>query len=201
MLPRGIFASFPSLIPGVSEFWFSMLTTGSVFGGAIAESRHKPISGGGGRVIALGAGEPAIAVGKVGGNRERAAVELADKETVSPRELPGLAAEFVGEIDGLPAGDEVLEGERHEPERRFRESKVESRPRRGEQAAFERFFRRSALYFLPSPLYSPLANRGDRTPSGLFDEGVRAMPPAVTAAIKGFVENVGNTLKLVEYEE
>ena len=42
---------------------------------------------------------------------------------------------------------------------RFREEKVESRPRREESAAFERPVRRSTLYFLPSPLYSPLANR------------------------------------------
>ena len=59
-------------------------------------------------VPAVRCGEAAVAFGDVGGDRERSAVELVGKETVTARDRFGSRADLVCEFDGLLVDDEFF---------------------------------------------------------------------------------------------
>lgn len=79
------------------------------------QQRHTFLNGPPGdpeEVPPIGLGKPAIALGDVGGDRERRPVQLVRQKAVSARELVGQCANMIGEVNGLLVDEQFFETER-----------------------------------------------------------------------------------------
>ena len=75
------------------------------------------------KVLSIADGEPTVAFGNVGGDRQRRAIHLIDKKVESSRKRLGELADAVGKVDGFLINKELFKSECHEHERESNESR------------------------------------------------------------------------------